>query len=110
MVRLTIAMQVGAITVKMTKQGIKNGFLHGWAVGIGGMTVDYILIFALYFGLAKVLVIPFIQMPLWVIRAFFLFFLIYDSIKNLIKILLWKARKLINHSLKHSEKLFLQGI
>lgn len=109
MVRLTIAMPFGAITVKMTKQGIKNGFLHGWAVGIGGMTVDYILIFALYFGIAKVLVIPFIQMPLWIIRAFFLFFY-YDSIKNLIKILIWLVRKLINHSLKYTEKLFLQGI
>ena len=107
MVRLTIAMPVGAITVKMTKQGIKNGFLHGWTVGIGGMTVEFILIFALYFGLAKVLVIPFIQMPLWIIRAFFLFFLFYDSIKNLIKILLWQVRKLINRSLKPIEMVCL---
>jgi len=82
MVGLAIAMPVGAITVEMTKQGMKNGFLHGWAVGIGGMTVDLILIFALYFGLAKVLAIPFIQMPLWIVGAIFLFFLAYDSIKN----------------------------
>jgi len=82
MVGLAIAMPVGAITVEMTKQGMKNGFMHGWAVGIGGMTVDLILILALYFGLAKVLAIPFIQMPLWVVGAIFLFFLAYDSIKN----------------------------
>ncbi|MED4039979.1 LysE family transporter [Niallia taxi] len=82
MVGLAIAMPVGAITVEMTKQGLKNGFLHGWAVGIGGMTVDLILIIALYLGLAKILAIPFIQMPLWIVGAIFLFFLAYDSIKN----------------------------
>lgn len=82
MVGLAIAMPIGAITVEMTKQGLKNGFMHGWAVGIGGMTIDLILIFALYFGLAKVLSMPFIQMPLWIIGAGFLFILAYDSIKN----------------------------
>lgn len=82
MVGLSIAMPVGAITIEMTKQGLKNGFMHGWAVGIGGMTIDLLLILALYFGLAKVLAIPFIQIPLWIIGAVFLFILAYDSIKN----------------------------
>ncbi|MEG0473866.1 MAG: lysine transporter LysE, partial [Solibacillus sp.] len=40
LVGLSIALPVGAITVEMTKQGLKNGFFHGWAVGIGGMTID----------------------------------------------------------------------
>ncbi|MEH6944407.1 LysE family translocator [Bacillus sp. JJ722] len=82
MIGLSIAMPVGAITVEMTKQGLKNGFMHGWAVGIGGMTIDVLLILALYFGLAKVLALPYIQMPLWIIGAGFLFILAYDSIKN----------------------------
>lgn len=82
MVGLAIAMPVGAITVEMTKQGLKNGFIHGWAVGIGGMTIDLFLIMALYLGLAKFLALPYIQMPLWIIGAVFLFMLAYDSIKN----------------------------
>ena len=82
MVGLAIAMPVGAITVEMTKQGLKNGFIHGWAVGIGGMTIDLFLIIALYLGLAKFLALPYIQMPLWIIGAVFLFMLAYDSIKN----------------------------
>ena len=52
---LAIAMPVGAITIEMTKQGLKNGFIHGWAVGLGGMTVDLLLIIALYLGLASIL-------------------------------------------------------
>ncbi|WP_332650140.1 LysE family translocator [Lysinibacillus sp. 54212] len=82
LVGLSIALPVGVITVEMTKQGLKNGFFHGWAVGIGGMTIDVLLIVALYFGLAKVLSLPYVQIPLWIIGAVFLFMLAYDSIKN----------------------------
>ncbi len=45
----------------MTKQGLKNGFMHGWIVGLGGMTVDLFLIIGLYFGLASVLSLPVVQ-------------------------------------------------
>lgn len=55
MVGLAIAMPVGAITVEMTKQGLKNGFIHGWAVGLGGMTNDVMLITLLSLGLATIL-------------------------------------------------------
>jgi len=75
-------MPVGAITVEMTKQGLKNGFMHGWAVGLGGMTIDVVLVFALYMGLASILAMPMVQLPMWIIGAGFLFFLGYDSIKN----------------------------
>jgi len=81
-VGLAIAMPVGAITVEMTKQGLKNGFLHGWAVGLGGMTIDIVLVFALYMGLASILAMPMVQLPMWIIGAGFLFLLGYDSIKN----------------------------
>ncbi len=79
---LSIAMPVGAITVEMTKQGLKNGFMHGWVVGLGGMTIDFALIVALYFGLASFLQLPFIQIPMWLVGAIFLFLIGYDSIKN----------------------------
>lgn len=77
-----IALPVGAMTVEMTKQGLKNGFMHGWAVGLGGMTIDVALIVALYLGLASILALPFVQLPLWIIGALFLLYLAYDSIKN----------------------------
>lgn len=82
MVGLAIAMPVGAITVEMTKQGLKNGFMHGWAVGLGGMTIDCALIILLSVGLASILALPIIQIPMWLIGAAFLLYLGYDSIKN----------------------------
>lgn len=82
LIGLAIAMPVGAISVEMTKQGLKNGFMHGWSVGIGGMTIDVLLIVALYFGFANVLALPYIQLPLWLIGAVFLGLVAYDSIKE----------------------------
>ncbi|WP_145322003.1 LysE family translocator [Paenibacillus xylanexedens] len=82
LIGLAIAMPVGAITVEMTKQGLRNGFIHGWAVGLGGMTIDAGLILAMYFGFASVLSLPYVQIPLWLAGAGFLAFLGYDSIRN----------------------------
>ncbi|MBK3497152.1 LysE family transporter [Viridibacillus sp. YIM B01967] len=79
---LSIALPVGTITVEMTKQGLKNGFMHGWVVGLGGMTIDIALILLLYFGLASVLSIPMIQTSLWLIGAIFLLYIGYESVKN----------------------------
>ncbi|WP_042150239.1 LysE family translocator [Paucisalibacillus sp. EB02] len=90
---LAIAMPVGTITVEMSKQGIKNGFMHGWAVGLGGMTIDLVLVVALYLGLASVLQIPFIQVPMWLIGAVFLLLIGYDSIKNADKDITLKGEK-----------------
>ncbi|MED1455252.1 LysE family translocator, partial [Bacillus smithii] len=81
-VGISIAMPIGAISVEMIKQGLKNGFLHGWAVGLGGMTIDVTLIAAFYFGLASILKQPFIQIPMWIIGAVFLLLIGFDSIKN----------------------------
>jgi L-lysine exporter family protein LysE/ArgO len=82
LIGLAIALPVGAITIEMTKQGLKNGFLHGWAVGLGGMTIDFALIVLMSLGFASFLSLPFIQIPLWIVGAGFLAFLGYDSIKN----------------------------
>ena len=45
--------------------------MHGWAVGLGGMTIDFVLVFALYMGLASILAMPIIQIPMWIIGAGF---------------------------------------
>ncbi|KQL34345.1 LysE family translocator [Psychrobacillus sp. FJAT-21963] len=79
---LSIALPIGTVTIEMTKQGLKNGFMHGWIVGLGGMTIDLGLILLLYFGLASVLSMPIVQITLWLVGALFLFFIGYDSIKT----------------------------
>lgn len=79
---LSIALPVGAVTIEMTKQGLKNGFFHGWFVGLGGMTVDLILITLLYFGFASVLAVPAVQTLMWLFGSLILLYIGIDSIKN----------------------------
>ncbi|SDC42471.1 Threonine/homoserine/homoserine lactone efflux protein [Terribacillus halophilus] len=79
---LSIALPVGTVTIEMTKQGLKNGFWHGWLVGVGGMTVDFLLMVALFLGLAPILAAPTIQTGMWLLGAIFLLYIAYDSIKN----------------------------
>lgn len=69
---LSIALPGGTVTVEMKKQGFKNGFMHGWVVGLGGMTIDLILIILLYSGLATFLATPIIQIIMWLVGALFL--------------------------------------
>lgn len=102
LIGLAIAMPVGAITIEMTKQGLKNGFIHGWAVGLGGMTIDVALILAMVFGFASILALPFVQIPLWIAGAGFLAYLGYDSIKNADKDII-PADERINHFGVHTE-------
>ncbi|SNZ02665.1 Threonine/homoserine/homoserine lactone efflux protein [Terribacillus aidingensis] len=78
----SIALPVGTVTIEMTKQGLKNGFWHGWMVGVGGMTVDFLLMAALFLGLAPILAAPAIQTGMWLLGAIFLMYIAYDSIKN----------------------------
>lgn len=79
---LSIALPVGTVTIEMTKQGLKNGFMHGWIVGLGGMTIDLGLILFLFFGLASVLSLPIVQVVMWLLGALFLFYIGFDSIKT----------------------------
>lgn len=78
----SLALPVGPITVEMTKQGLKNGFVHGWSVGLGGMTIDVLLIILIYFGFSTILSQPEIKVAMWLIGAIFLLVIAIDSIRN----------------------------
>ena len=66
----------------MTKQGMRNGFIHGWFVGIGGMTVDLSLIVLIYLGFSSVLTNPWVETVMWLLGFIFLMFIGIESIKE----------------------------
>ncbi|MBM7094751.1 LysE family transporter [Bacillus sp. H-16] len=67
----------------MLRQGLHGGFWHAWLVGIGGMTVDFILVFLFYFGLSAYLLdIPYIQTVMWFAGFLFLLYLGIQSIRE----------------------------
>ena len=79
---LSLSIPAGAMTVQMTKQGIRNGFVHGWFVGIGGMTVDLSLIVLIYLGFSSILTTPWVEAVMWLIGFGFLMFIGIESIKE----------------------------
>ena len=76
----TIALPLGAISIEMIKQGLRNGFWYAWMIGIGAITIDITLILLLNLGLADIL--NEIQTYLWLLGTFFLSYLGWQSIKS----------------------------
>ncbi|SCB94346.1 Protein of unknown function [Bacillus wiedmannii] len=74
---LSLSIPAGAMTVQMTKQGMRNGFVHGWFVGIGGMTVDLSLIVLIYLGFSSVLTNPWVEAVMWLLGFGFWVFNVY---------------------------------
>lgn len=80
---LALTLPVGPVTIQMMKQGLSGGFWFAWLVGLGGMTVDLILIFLLYFGFSTfILELPYLQTGMWFVGFLFLLFLGIQSIRE----------------------------
>ncbi|UJL48138.1 LysE family transporter [Virgibacillus sp. NKC19-16] len=79
---LALSMAPGAMTVQMVKQALRNGFLSGWFVGLGGMTIDLTLITLIYFGLSPLLTHPMVEIFMWLLGFIFLLVIGADSLKE----------------------------
>ncbi|MGN1401979.1 MAG: LysE family transporter [Bacillus sp. (in: firmicutes)] len=79
---LSLSLPIGTVTVEMMKQGLKNGFLHGWSVGLGAITIDISLILLIYFGFSNFFSMPLIQLLMWLAGCLFLLYLGVDSIEQ----------------------------
>ena len=79
---ISLSIPTGAMTVQMTKHGLRNGFMHGWLVGLGGMTIDFLLILTIYFGFTTLMDSPWIELTMWLLGFFFLLFIGYESLKE----------------------------
>ncbi|RDW16174.1 LysE family translocator [Oceanobacillus chungangensis] len=79
---LALSLTPGAMTVQMVKQALRNGFLSGWFVGLGGMTIDLTLITLIYFGFSHFLTHPIVETVMWLVGFVFLLILGIDSLKE----------------------------
>jgi threonine/homoserine/homoserine lactone efflux protein len=82
---LSLSIPVGPINIEMIKRGIKNGFWHSWAVGLGGMSADIVLMFLIYFGVSTYLTTPIAQLIMWIFGFLILVYLGYESIRDAFK-------------------------
>ncbi|WP_085994129.1 LysE family translocator [Oceanobacillus senegalensis] len=79
---LVISITPGAMTVQMVNQALRKGFLSGWFVGLGGMTIDLTLIVLVYFGFSHFLAHPMVELIMWLIGSIFLLIIGIDSLKE----------------------------
>ncbi|MED4971258.1 lysine transporter LysE [Geobacillus sp. NFOSA3] len=82
---LSLSIPIGPINIEMIKRGIKFGFFHSWVVGLGGMSADLVLMFAIFFGLSTFLTQSVMQFIMWLSGFLILCYLGYESIKEAFK-------------------------
>lgn len=70
------------MTVQMVNQALRKGFLSGWFVGLGGMTIDLALIILVYFGFSHFLAHPVVELIMWFVGSIFLLIIGIDSLKE----------------------------
>jgi len=79
---LVLSLTPGAMTVQMVNQALRKGFLSGWFVGLGGMTIDLALITLVYFGFSYFLAHPMVELIMWLVGCIFLLVIGIDSLKE----------------------------
>jgi threonine/homoserine/homoserine lactone efflux protein len=82
---LSLSIPVGPINIEMIKRGIKSGFWQSWAVGLGGMSADVVLMLFIYFGVSHYLTAPIAQFIMWIFGFLILVYLGYESIRDAFK-------------------------
>ncbi|WP_208591138.1 LysE family transporter [Gracilibacillus suaedae] len=78
---LSLAAPLGPINAAQINQGIKNGFLHSWMIGLGSIIAELFFILAVYFGVVHFLETPFMKTFLW---SFGAFVLLYTGIESMV--------------------------
>lgn len=96
------------MTLEMSKRGLRDGFMHGWLIGIGGMTIDLFMILLIYFGFSSFLTFPIVQMVMWLIGCLFLLYIGIESIKEANQTLLFESG--INNNHKSFIKSYITGV
>lgn len=96
---LSLAAPIGPVNAARIEKGIKNGFLHSWMVGIGGMLADATFMLGVYFGLNRFIEAPFIQSFLWLFGAFVLLYSGVEAMTKASRFSIDETRK--KDSLKH---------
>lgn len=81
-VGIVLAAPIGPINVEIVRRGIRDGFLHGWMMGLGALTADTIYALAIVLGFAQFAENENIRVVLFFFGAAMMAYIGYNSIKN----------------------------
>ncbi|OMF85807.1 threonine transporter [Paenibacillus sp. FSL R7-0333] len=78
---LSLSAPIGPINAAQLDKGLRGGFMHSWAVGLGAVSADIIYMLLVYFGMIHLLDAPFIKAFLWL---FGFFVLVYTGVESIL--------------------------
>jgi threonine/homoserine/homoserine lactone efflux protein len=81
-VGVALAAPIGPINVELIRRGIRDGFFHGWLVGLGALTADTLYAVLVVGGLTPVADRPALRVPLFLAGGVMLVWVGWGSLRH----------------------------
>lgn len=81
-VGIVLAAPIGPINIEIIRRGIRDGFLHGWLMGLGALTADTIYALAIVSGFARFAKSETVRIVLFILGAAMMAFVGFNSLKT----------------------------
>ncbi len=81
-VGVALAAPIGPINVELMRRGIRDGFFHGWLVGLGALTADTLYAVLVVGGLTPVADRPALRVPLFLAGGVMLAWVGWGSLRH----------------------------
>ena len=81
-VGVALAAPIGPINVELIRRGIRDGFLHGWLVGLGAMSADTLYAILVVSGLTPLADRPALRVPLFLAGGVMLALVGWTSLRH----------------------------
>jgi len=81
-VGVALAAPIGPINVELIRRGIRDGFLHGWLVGLGAMSADTLYAILVVSGLTPLADRPALRVPLFIAGGVMLALVGWTSLRH----------------------------
>lgn len=84
-VGIILAAPIGPINIEIVRRGIRDGFVHGWTMGLGALTADTIYALLIVTGFARFAENEQLRVVLFFAGAAMMTYLAYGSIQSALK-------------------------
>ena len=81
-VGVILAAPIGPINIEIVRRGIRDGFVHGWMMGLGALTADTIYALLIVTGFAQFAENEYLRIVLFLAGAAMMAYIGYGSIKS----------------------------
>lgn len=81
-VGVALAAPIGPINIEIIRRGIRDGFVHGWLMGLGALSADTIYALAIVLGFARFAENESIRVVLFLLGAAMMAYIGYGSIRT----------------------------